>query len=492
MKAQPSKLRISELARLSGVSIATVKHYLNAGLLPRPVKTGKTMAYYDSACVARIQAIKRLQREKYLPLDVIKRLLDAGNGYEEELALSQALLKTHPSPGELRTVPESQIAKTSGYPLRKVRLLEAEGLIQPSISETGKFYDSIDLQIIEIARRREELGLPLEYSLETLGFYRDAVEQAVARDVRIFAARLLGELPASKTIQFLTEADDSLDRFMVLFRRRTLRQESQRAIRQFDELALKLPLMILIPVPGVFLPARAPATTELRLIQKLCAGDAKGVLKIADLSSGRDQSLPAAATIIAEIMRGETGKALAIAQRHFPRPGAHSYENAAAALACMFSLRDAHGFSGPMAMVKKALGYLDQIAVAPSDSGFLELISGYVCGALYVSLPDIFGRNEQGLELLTKVEVSLSAGSWRRHRLSEWLARTLDDEIQPELEARLNLFLAEGYLRGGDAEAAGKRFSRVLSLAEPGSALALWAKEARLGLRERRRRGPRP
>jgi hypothetical protein len=308
----------------------------------------------------------------------------------------------------------------------------------------------------------------------------------------MFAARLLGELPTSKTIQFLTEADDSLDSFMVLFRRRTLRQESKKAIRQFDELALKLPLMIFVPVPGAFLPGRAPAITELELIQKLCAGDAKGVLKIADLPPGRDQSLLAAAAIMAEIMMGEPGKALARAERHFPRPGARHYENAAAALACMFSLRDAKGFSGPMALVKKALGYLQRLSASKPDSGLLELISLYVCGAVYVLLPDIFGRNEQGLEILTKVETSLSAGSWRRRRLPEWLARTLDYEIQPALEARLNLFLAEGHLRGGDADAAGERLERVISLADPGSQIARRATEARLGMRERRGLGRAP
>lgn len=68
-------LKISHLARRAGVSIPTVKHYVRKGLLSQPVKTSRNMAYYREADIDRIRLIKRLQREQYLPLDVIKQRL---------------------------------------------------------------------------------------------------------------------------------------------------------------------------------------------------------------------------------------------------------------------------------------------------------------------------------------------------------------------------------------------------------------------------------
>ena len=69
-------LRMGELARASGVSAATIKHYLREGLLPEPVKTSRNMAYYPADFVERIKMIKQLQEERYMPLRVIKDLLE--------------------------------------------------------------------------------------------------------------------------------------------------------------------------------------------------------------------------------------------------------------------------------------------------------------------------------------------------------------------------------------------------------------------------------
>ena len=56
-------LRMGELARASGVSAATIKHYLREGLLPEPMKTSRNMAYYPADFVDRIRMIKQLLDE---------------------------------------------------------------------------------------------------------------------------------------------------------------------------------------------------------------------------------------------------------------------------------------------------------------------------------------------------------------------------------------------------------------------------------------------
>lgn len=69
--------KISDLARETGVSTGTIKFYIREGLLPSPtLKTGRNMAWYDRSFVDRIRAIKELQQKRFLPLDVIKAILD--------------------------------------------------------------------------------------------------------------------------------------------------------------------------------------------------------------------------------------------------------------------------------------------------------------------------------------------------------------------------------------------------------------------------------
>jgi len=69
-------LRISELASKAGVTPRTIRFYIQEGLLPQPVKTGKTMAYYPDDFVEKIRAIKYAQTKRFLPLIIIKRILE--------------------------------------------------------------------------------------------------------------------------------------------------------------------------------------------------------------------------------------------------------------------------------------------------------------------------------------------------------------------------------------------------------------------------------
>src|SRR4029450_13315175 len=72
-------LKMKELAEASGVSAGTIKHYLREGLLgdgDAVVKTSRNMAYYPPEFVERIKLIKQLQEERFMPLAVIKSMLD--------------------------------------------------------------------------------------------------------------------------------------------------------------------------------------------------------------------------------------------------------------------------------------------------------------------------------------------------------------------------------------------------------------------------------
>src|SRR5690348_7553402 len=69
-------MRMAELSARSGVPRETIHFYLREGLLPRPRKGGRTVAYYGEEHLERLRTIRRLREEKYLPLAVIRRILD--------------------------------------------------------------------------------------------------------------------------------------------------------------------------------------------------------------------------------------------------------------------------------------------------------------------------------------------------------------------------------------------------------------------------------
>ena len=81
-------MKISELAKTTGVPKQTIHYYIRAGLLPKPRKLGSNSADYDQSYVDRIHLIKELQNEFFFPLPTIKKIL-----WEHRSASKQAMLK---------------------------------------------------------------------------------------------------------------------------------------------------------------------------------------------------------------------------------------------------------------------------------------------------------------------------------------------------------------------------------------------------------------
>ena len=158
-------IRISELAERADVPVATVRHYLREGLLPEPVKTSRNMAYYPPEFAERIRLIKRLQEQRFMPLRVIRELLDA------QPATTSSGCGRSPTPAT-RSSPGRSARRPSGRPRRRScggsrsrsgrceRLAEV-GVLTPD--EDG--YSPTDVRIVEAIARFRAAGWN-----ETTGF----------------------------------------------------------------------------------------------------------------------------------------------------------------------------------------------------------------------------------------------------------------------------------------------------------------------------------
>ena len=68
-------MKISELAKRTGVPKETIHYYIREGVLRKPHKTGKNIADYNETYVDQIRIIKGLQDNYFLPLSVIKKII---------------------------------------------------------------------------------------------------------------------------------------------------------------------------------------------------------------------------------------------------------------------------------------------------------------------------------------------------------------------------------------------------------------------------------
>jgi DNA-binding transcriptional MerR regulator len=196
-------LRIGELAAQAGVSVATIKYYIREGLLPPPpVKTGRTMGYYDQAYLERLRLIRRLREEHYLPVRVIREVLEEhGNA---PLPARDARLIHQIAPSLLeRLDPEgaavSREALAAAAPEEQLVVLEEMGLIGEETSRRGgeRRYSRADLELVRALRHVEDVGLTRErFPLEGLGHYVELLGELARREVRRFTHQMNDVPPA--------------------------------------------------------------------------------------------------------------------------------------------------------------------------------------------------------------------------------------------------------------------------------------------------------
>jgi DNA-binding transcriptional MerR regulator len=432
-KPPPKGLKISELAKQAGVSPPTVKHYLNEGLLPKPVKTGKTMSYYDPACVERIKLIKKLQKEKFLPLEMIKRALDAGEYDNLDFEVGLALAKSDKLSRLKTPVTEKNVAKVTGLSLSKIRRLESLGMIKPSRGESGKQYSALDLQIIEILRQREGLGLPFDYAVGIMEIFHKAMEKAVNEDVRSFMANIVGNIPTEKALRLIREADDQLDEYVVMVRHQVLRHLGRQTIRRMNRLNDRLPELLFLPLPADALPQKEPAGQKA--LYHLLAGNFDKAEKTAEAELGPVYG--SAVAVIARLLSHDYEAAFSLVQRHFSKLQDDPLAAATVALAYAWQGATAKGFSEPIYLAKKAIEYIKHAETGPDaqDGSVAALIFQYVSGALFVMMPPVFDLHEHGCDRLQTFIETLEKGRVKTGRLPAWLSKMFKSELAPRVLA---------------------------------------------------------
>jgi len=86
------RLKMKALMEATNSSKATILHYVQKGLLPKPVKTSRNMAYYDPLSIDLIKSIKYLQSRYRLPLSAIKEIIKGQDAGGDVFARSKTIL----------------------------------------------------------------------------------------------------------------------------------------------------------------------------------------------------------------------------------------------------------------------------------------------------------------------------------------------------------------------------------------------------------------
>ena len=151
------------------------------------------MAYYPPEFVERIRLIKQLQEERFMPLKVIRELLESGTAAPSGCApwsSSRTGSSSAPPPVSASACRVEEIEARYEVPHEVLDRLAELGVLTP----TDDGYSPSDVQIVEAMSRFRAGGYD-----ESIGFtvydtlrYKQAMEALAAEEVRLLTERLAG------------------------------------------------------------------------------------------------------------------------------------------------------------------------------------------------------------------------------------------------------------------------------------------------------------
>jgi hypothetical protein len=184
------------------------------------------MAYYPAEFVERIRMIKQLQEERYMPLRVIKDLLEEDPDRARALIELGDRLLEHALAGESERVTATDVRDRYDIPPDVLdRLAELEVLTP---DDAG--YSPSDVRIIEAISRfraggyEERIGFTVYDTLR----YKQSMADLVRQEVDVLMERLAGEMDPDEAMALIEAGTQPLNDLIAAMHTKSLVSELER------------------------------------------------------------------------------------------------------------------------------------------------------------------------------------------------------------------------------------------------------------------------
>jgi DNA-binding transcriptional MerR regulator len=178
---------LDELTKRVGVSVRNVRFYTSRGLVPPPVRRGRS-GYYGKDHVARLELVRELQAHGYT-LSAIEKYVARipADATPETIALHRTLLA--PWMAELpETISRRELDRRAGRRLSEEDLdtLNALGIVFPT--KQGKFQVAVAHLSVGVALL--DLGMPLDAALAAQDIFTDHGRQVAEELTELFRTKV--------------------------------------------------------------------------------------------------------------------------------------------------------------------------------------------------------------------------------------------------------------------------------------------------------------
>jgi DNA-binding transcriptional MerR regulator len=217
-------MKMKELSEITGVKAPTIRFYIAQGLLPKPYKPHKNVAYYDENYIELIHLIKKFQKEYFLPLEVIREAFE-GMGYENAPAKQNEIVDKLFKAKQLDWVEPASVTKLV-KPVTKQVLMSMAKITKADLEKSLKYgllvkdengcFNVLDVKIATmVAQVRELLTDEQGFSFEFITMHSDLIHDIVNKEFNFFLARILN---GDVTIPEANElASKSIELFYIMF-----------------------------------------------------------------------------------------------------------------------------------------------------------------------------------------------------------------------------------------------------------------------------------
>ncbi|MBV1886604.1 MAG: MerR family transcriptional regulator [Parvibaculaceae bacterium] len=228
-------MKMKELEQRTGIGREAIRFYIREGLLEEPERPKKNVAIYTENHVKRILLIKKLQDERFLPLNVIRDVLEQGRaakgdlaailGAEFAMSLAPRIRSASLAYATLNTLLEECELK-----MLDVEEMVAAGMLEPAtLSLTSKILPE-DAALIRLWGDMKKGGFEaVGIGASDLKPYADAAAAVAAYEVDLFYRHAEGRLDNDAAARLAAlGVETTRDMFALLRVKATLREVADR------------------------------------------------------------------------------------------------------------------------------------------------------------------------------------------------------------------------------------------------------------------------
>ena len=464
-------MKISELEERTGIPRETIHYYIREGLLPAPMKKGLRLAYYDESYVNLIDLIKKLQEERYLPLSVIKSLFveEKFDVAELEKAFISDLFGKTSALRKYGSDAASADARDVALPKDYFGKLASCGLVS-LVSKNGKGAaepSALDSRLAQLCLRGERLGYTTEQMKQ--------IAERVNDIVKLERESLIGMLRKNETprefVASMKDRQSFMEDFLLFQRARYIQEAVTEFISAAETTRIKLEDAF-INIPSEAFRKRYRIDEQIaELRERARSGSSDKCmdrLGWALFMSGRHAELLALddrkrsnrfklAVAYAQVMRGDVESATKWSERAVKKFETDPFFMSLSAGLYMLFASSAEGFIERTVWVSKGLDLIEAAVAKKPGNAFDEMCMQFVQAKIFLTLPEPFGRTEEGRKALEKLLQQL------RGKGRENFEPSFDGELEI-FEVTINYFLAEAARLGGQDKRAAEYYRRVIEL----------------------------